>query len=466
MLSGIDAGFAATRPFEPGVCAPGRHPLEYQVRAGDACCAADAMSGADLALAAANQVSDERLRYWSMNWLRQDFDKAMANFTVPEEEQKRQEAVEKEWGFCPEPGQVIDGFNSWNTTMPPPPSPGSLSGQCSGHRMPALTERAVLSRRDQNRGSRGPRTVQHHPSGGARVRGWRESVGARGEQPHVAGPGNAQALREDGGPLRQDDDGDGPARSRAGSTPSAAGATRCDMSGPDRGPAARQELLFGALAVPSVDSAQPVLDVLGSESKPPGLDSFCLHLAATPPGSIGGRWLLQPWSLGSFTGAECAFQVNMSKPELGVQPLLSTIEVRGGPWLLQQCGLRSCGAVAVDCTRRSLVSAASGRCVQHALLGTDARGRGDQVKLRQCAIGGISHNREEHSAGGRAVMGVFCRDFCRCVMLYCTVEQTGWFYMPAVRCAGVAQVLVTLPAAVGCLELTHWGLLAGGFAEL
>eukprot|EP00961_Rhodomonas_salina_P035082 472292-Rhodomonas_salina.1 len=37
-------------------------------------------------------------------------------------------------------------------------------------------------------------------------------------------------------------------------------------------------------------------------------------------------------------------------------------------------------------------------------------------------------------------MGVFCRDFCRCVMLYCTVEQTGWFYMPAVRCAGVAQV--------------------------
>ena len=85
---------------------------------------------------------------------------------------------------------------------------------------------------------------------------------------------------------------------------------------------------------------------------------------------------------------------------------------------MDRCGLRGCMAVALTCSRRSL------------------------VKVRGCVVGGLSHDRLRHSGAGRATMAVDVRDYARAVLLNSSAEMTGHDFAPALRASGKAQLSV------------------------
>lgn len=107
-------------------------------------------------------------------------------------------------------------------------------------------------------------------------------------------------------------------------------------------------------------------------------------------------------ALRSVKGIECIVQINETTvEENAAQCLCATVEVQGGPWLFQGAALRSCGAIAIQCSRRSL------------------------AKCRGCVIGGVSHDRLMQAIAGKAMMGMQARDFARVVVEETTFEMTG-----------------------------------------
>eukprot|EP00960_Hanusia_phi_P071954 767670-Hanusia_phi.AAC.6 len=62
--------------------------------------------------------------------------------------------------------------------------------------------------------------------------------------------------------------------------------------------------------------------------------------------------------------------------------------------------------------------------------------------MRQCVVGGISHERHLHSGGGRATCGLLARDFAKVVVSNSTIEMTGIVFLPALHAAGLSQVSV------------------------
>ena len=85
---------------------------------------------------------------------------------------------------------------------------------------------------------------------------------------------------------------------------------------------------------------------------------------------------------------------------------------------MDRCALRACMAIALTCSRRSL------------------------VKVRGCIVGGLSHDRMRHIGAGGATMAVDVRDYARVVLLNSTAEMTGCDFEPALRASGKAQVSV------------------------
>ena len=187
------------------------------------------------------------------------------------------------------------------------------------------------------------------------------------------------------------------------------------------------ETVHGSVMVPPGHDSVPIVDEWMAEYVDPQIDSFCLHVTGERGARVCGRWLLKANSVGSFSGIETVYQINETafreaNGALNEMLYLCTIDVRGGPWLMDKCGLRACMAVAVVCARQSL------------------------VKVRGCVVGGISHDRKHHSGAGRATMAIDCRDFARVVLQNSTAEMTGWDFMAAVRATG--KVLVSI---LGCI---------------
>lgn len=187
-----------------------------------------------------------------------------------------------------------------------------------------------------------------------------------------------------------------------------------------------RQALNGFVMVPPGPDSLPCMDQWMAEYDDPNVESFCLHVTGERGARLCGRWVLKPNSVGSFSGIEAVYQINETalyeaNGDLDELKYLCTIEVRGGPWLMDKCGLRACMAIAVSCARQSL------------------------VKIRGCVVGGISHDRKHHSGAGRATMAIDCRDFARVVLQNSTAEMTGWDFMAALRATG--KVLVSV---IGC----------------
>lgn len=171
---------------------------------------------------------------------------------------------------------------------------------------------------------------------------------------------------------------------------------------------AEQEQLLGTINIPAGELmaayVKPYESDTGAEKDD---ESFCVHISGEAGCRFGGRWCMQSNSVGSIVGVECVFETNYTEKHSALQVALSTVEVRGGPWLFEHTGVRSCGATALELTRRCL------------------------VKVRGSVLGGYSDRRTQHSEAGRCVMALHCRDFARCVLSRCHLEFTGMHFMPA-----------------------------------
>jgi len=363
-----EAEMYAMWPEVAGVCAKDKHPLDYKVPLERLVqLSHDASLMRKLAEADDAQFEEMAARM-EADLLRQ----------APRHVRERVEKVKRTFGFLPGVTDEIEGFNSFRTSLPPPlrPLPAVKRGDLVIPDSFASVPEAVWASSD---GHRLFVRAGNHTWLGVGRSGWSSTR-----------PYDFEAV------CRRD------------------------------APPAYAQALHGLVMVPPGPDSTPVVGDWMGEFVDPEIESFCLHVTGEPGARVCGRWLLKPNSVGSLSGIETVYQGNESAVHeadgaLDALPYTGTIEVRGGPWLMDKCGLRACMAVALVCARQSL------------------------VKVRGCVVGGISHDRNRLSGAGRATMAVDCRDFARLVLQNSTAEMTGWDFMAALRATG--KVLVSI---VGC----------------
>jgi len=277
------------------------------------------------------------------------------------------EAFYDKFGVDPQITDAMPGFNSFNTSRPPPlhPPPTAKRGDLV---IPDVFSSVPEAVRASSDGHRLFVRAGNHTWLGV----------ARGTPRHSA----SSPFGGTSGPLKTPDslplNADSPYDYWAATRP-VANAESADYL----------LALHGAVLVPPLDAA-PVANWVLAEYLDPEIESFCLHVTGERGARLCGRWLLKGNSVGSFSGVESVYlgnetallEADGAQDELAYRP---TIQVRGGPWLFDRCGLRACMAVAMLCARRSL------------------------VKIRNSVAGGISHDGAELSGGGRACMALDCR---------------------------------------------------------